>query len=488
MARARSLARLALLLKEEHEERVTRDSPRTGVPRKRSGVARRAPTRWLAAGAVVLVLLALFILVTQDNSRESRVMMQNAGQLVPGDIVRIGGVQAGSVKDLELTPNGQADVTIAIGKSWGRLHAGTTITVRASGIATVTGRYVDISPGPNFRPAMPDGGAIDIDHTKSIVDIDQLLNTFDPPTRQSLRKVLHGFSTWYDGREAQANQSARYFPATLQSATHLFDELNADSATFEQFITSTGTALQARSRNKGPLTDLVSNPRATTRALGADNESLSAALENLPPALRAGSDTFAAVRPALTDLRALVTASEPASHQLAPFFHDLRPVISRAVPAFRDFRLTFDRSGPNNDLVDALQILPSLGRLSDKAFPEAEKTLDQSTPVFEFIRPYTPDLIGFIRSFGSAAATYDANGHYARTVPIFDAFKFTDDSEGGSLTAKDASEKGKSPYLTTGNLRRCPGTSLPALTDTSTPFVDTGPLAKPDCDPTEVIK
>src|SRR4051812_20384240 len=130
MARARSLARLALLLKEEHEERGTRDFPRTGVPRKRSGVARRAPTRWLAACAVVLVLLALFIVVTQDNSREYRVMMQNAGQLVPGDLVRIGGVQAGSVKDLELTPDGQAVVTVSLGKDWGHLHAGTTVTVR----------------------------------------------------------------------------------------------------------------------------------------------------------------------------------------------------------------------------------------------------------------------------------------------------------------------------------------------------------------------
>jgi phospholipid/cholesterol/gamma-HCH transport system substrate-binding protein len=215
---------------------------------------------------------------------------------------------------------------------------------------------------------------------------------------------------------------------------------------------------------------------------------LSEALRNLPPALRAGSDTFVALRPALGDLHALVKASDPASHVLAPFLHDLRPVISRAVPAFRDFRLTFDQPGPNNDLVDALQLLPSLGRITDSAFPQAEKTLGQSVPVFSFIRPYTPDLLGFIRSFGGASATYDANGHYARTVPVFDAFSFTDNAAGGTLTPKDPSEKGKSPYLSSGNLRRCPGTSLPGLSDASTPFVDAGPLAAPDCDPSEVIK
>ncbi|MEA2496546.1 MAG: phospholipid/cholesterol/gamma-HCH transport system substrate-binding protein, partial [Thermoleophilaceae bacterium] len=231
-----------------------------------------------------------------------------------------------------------------------------------------------------------------------------------------------------------------------------------------------------------------SNTRTTARALGSDNRSLSAALQNLPPALREGSDAFAAVRPALTDLRALVKASDPASRQLAPFFRDLRPVVSRAVPAFRDFRQVFDRPGNADDLLDALQTLPSLGKLTDKTFPQAVKTLNQSEPVLSFIRPYGPDLIGFIRSFGSAAATYDGNGHYARTVPVFDAFSYQDNSDGGTLALKEPTQRGKIPYLSLGNTKRCPGTSLPPLSDASAPFVDNGPLASADCDPNQVIK
>jgi phospholipid/cholesterol/gamma-HCH transport system substrate-binding protein len=467
---------------------VTREFPRTGDARVGSGSARRR-TRALALAALALVVLALGLVVVSGNGdREYRIVMQNAGLLVPGDVVRIGGVQAGSVKSLDLTPDGQAEVTILLDKSWGRLHAGTTVTVRASGVATVAGRYVDISPGPSFRPALPDGAAIDVDHTKSIVDIDQVLNAFNAPTRRSVQKVLHGFSVWYSGREEQANESAHYFPATLQSATRLFDQLGSDSGTLEQFLTQTGDALAALARRRADLTALVSNTRETARALGSDNQSLSAALQNLPPALRQGSDVFASLRPALTDVRALVRAADPASRELAPFLHDLRPVVSRAVPAFRDFRLLFDKPGQSDDLLDALRTLPALGRETGKAFPQAEKTLEQSSPVLSFIRPYAPDLVGFARSFGSAAATYDANGHYARTVPVFDAFNFTDDPAGGTLTPKDRSERGKSPYLTTGVLRRCPGASLPALSDASAPFVDNGPLAKPDCDPSEVVK
>jgi phospholipid/cholesterol/gamma-HCH transport system substrate-binding protein len=242
------------------------------------------------------------------------------------------------------------------------------------------------------------------------------------------------------------------------------------------------------SKRRAELTDLVSSTRATAQALGSDNRSLSQALQNLPPALREGSAAFADVRPALTDLRALVRAGDPASRKLEAFFHNFRPVVSRAVPAFRDFRLTFDQPGKADDLLDALRTLPALGRLADKGFPQAEKTLGQSEPVLSFIRPYAPDFIGFARSFGSAAATYDANGHYARTAPVFDAFSFQDDPAGGSYTIKSSAERGKSPYLKNGSLRRCPGASLPTLSDASAPFVDNGPLSNADCDPSQVIK
>ena len=55
--------------------------------------------------------------------------------------------------------------------------------------------------------------------------------------------------------------------------------------------------------------------------------------------------------------------------------------------------------------------------------------------MLEFVRPYTPDLVGWLRDFGQGAATYDANGHYARIQPIFNAFQFSDNAAGGVLNA-----------------------------------------------------
>ena len=51
--------------------------------------------------------------------------------------------------------------------------------------------------------------------------------------------------------------------------------------------------------------------------------------------------------------------------------------------------------------------------------------------MLEFIRPYTPELIGWFHDFGQGTANYDANGHFARIQPIFNAFQFNDNPAGG---------------------------------------------------------
>ena len=75
--------------------------------------------------------------------------------------------------------------------------------------------------------------------------------------------------------------------------------------------------------------------------------------------------------------------------------------------------------------------------------------------MLEFLRPYTPDLAGWLRDFGAGAANYDANGHYARIQPIFNAFQFEDNPAGGVLTPIPPSQRFDG--LETNQLRRCPG-------------------------------
>ena len=241
--------------------------------------------------------------------------------------------------------------------------------------------------------------------------------------------------------------------------------------------------MTALAEKRHDLSALVGNTNTTTGAIASENVALSRALGILPQTLRRANTTFVNLRATLDDLDVLVDASKPATKDLAPLLRQLRPLVAEAGPTIQDLRTAVRRPGPNNDLVEATRLMPQLQSVASPAFRDARQALEKSQPVLEFIRPYTPDLTGWLRDFGQGAANYDANGHYARIQPIFNAFNFNDNPAGGVLTPIPPDDRFNG--LTTGQLERCPGAASQPPPDGSAPWRDvSGNL---DCDPSQVL-
>lgn len=444
--------------------------------------------RWVALGGLLLAIGMVAYIATRSSSYHYRFDFTDAGQLVSGDLVRIGGTPAGTVDSISLTPNGLAQVGVSVDSKYGPLRDGTTAVIRSPGLTNVASRYIDISPAPTFKPALPSGGVIPASRTSGIVDIDSVFNALDANTREGLRRIVRGFAQWYQGKSGQANLTAHYFPPALRAYSALFNQINADTPVLDQFINQTSTALGAIDQRSIQLTDLISQSRVTAQALSSDNHSLTQALDDLPSALNRGSATFARLRTrTLPALQHLVNATQPVITPLSGFLPRLNPVLEEAVPTFSLLRQMFDQPGPNNDLYDALVQLPKLASKVSSGFPHAIKALGQSTPIFEFARPYIPDLVAWVVNWDGIFAPYDANGHYARTVPVLAAFNFADDAQGGTLTQVPPNLRGSGGALKTGFLHRCPGAAIAPTPDHSTPFLDTGALSNPHCSPSETI-
>ena len=403
--------------------------------------------------------------------------------------MRIGGTEAGTVNSISLTPNGLAQIGISLDDNFGPLRQGTTAVIRSPGLTSVASRYIDISPAPTFKSTLPDNGVIPTTDTSGIVDIDQVFDALNANTREGLRRLIRGFGQWYQGKSAQANLTAQYFPPALSAYSHLFSQIDASTPTLDAFIEQTGRALGEIDAHAPQLTDLVSEGRITAEALSSDNQSLSEALVNLPGALNNGSATFERLRTStLPALKRLFDATAPVTKPLSQFLPQLNPVLKEAVPTFALLREMFDKPGPNNDLYDALVQLPQLADEVTHDFPRVPiKGLHEGTPIFAFLRPHVPDLVAWISNWDGIFAPYDANGHYARTVPVFGAFNYTPGAQGGTLTQTPPNLRGSSPNLQTGFLHRCPGAGIVPPADHSAPFVDSGQLAKPDCKASESI-
>jgi phospholipid/cholesterol/gamma-HCH transport system substrate-binding protein len=432
-------------------------------------VARILATAALIA-AVALIALAMF---GDGDSYRVKAVFDNAGQLVKGNEVRVGGQPVGSISDIELDDQANAVITMSVEGDVAPLHQGTTATIRAASLSGITSRYISLKPGPNSSDEIEDGGRIGADSTTSPVDIDVLFNTLDKKTRGGLRDLIRGTGAQYDEAGVEAGESIRYFAPFLGSTSRLTQELALDQRVLSQFLRDGAATVSAIAERRGDLTELVSNTNSAMRAIGDESVALQRALELLPDTLRKANTTFVNLRGTLDDLDKLVDESKPNTKELAPFFRALRPLVQDARPTIADLRELIRTPGPNNDLIELTAKQPRLAELTANVFPRAIRALDRSDPVITYARGFTPDLVGWITKFGQAAAYYDANGHYARVMPVLSPTAFDRDNYRlvGVPPADHLNgfERGTRPS--------CPGSATQPAPDGSSPWPFQG------CDP-----
>lgn len=432
----------------------------------------------LAALLLVVAVVAI-VLLGGGGGEQYKLVFQNAGQLVRGNDVQIGGRRVGNVDDIKLTDNNLAEVTITVEEPYAPLHKGTTATIRLSSLSSVANRYISLTPGPNSAAELKPNAVVDVE-TTSVVDLDQLFNTFDERTRRGLVDFIQGSAAQYHGNERSINEATKYFSPFLSSTNRMIGELTADTATLEQALVSTSRVMASVSERRNELSALIGNLNTMMGAIASENAGLAQTLDEAPGALREANSAFVDLRAALDDLDPLVEASKPATKDLPRFFAQLRPLIDEATPTFTDLSTFVNTPGPGNDFTDIVRQLPRLQKVGSPAFKHGVDAMRKGQPVIDFFRPYTPELIGWLRSFGQASANYDANGHYVRAMPQYGAFRYEQTADGRQVI-NPVSPAQRLEGLRGDSRRRCPGAASQARPDRSNPWV--APAG--DCDPAD---
>jgi phospholipid/cholesterol/gamma-HCH transport system substrate-binding protein len=426
----------------------------------------------------VVVVILLVLVFGSGGGATYQMIFAEADGLVRGDQVQVGGVPVGSVKNITLLPNYQVRVTIHVDPSLVPLHEGTTSEVRVPSLSSVANRYVALSPGPNNRPALPDGATLPITSSHGVVDLDQFFRIFNADTRKGLQQLIKGFAEQYSGAGSALQTDSIYFPPALASLDHVIAEFDREQPTFTSFLIETAKATTTLADRSGELTELIGHADTAFGALASQQSNLTAGLKALPATFREGNRTFEELPSTLADLTKLVDVSKTNTKQLAPFFSDLQSLVSRATPVVSDLSEALSKPGPSNDLTEVALALPGLAQALTTASPDGVRADEESQPITALFGPYSPDLVGLIRDFGQTAGYYDANGHYVRAGAVFPDFEL-----GANNTLKPANPAQVLQGLKTGQLRRCPGSATQPAADGSSPFTDNGVLG---CDPTEV--
>jgi phospholipid/cholesterol/gamma-HCH transport system substrate-binding protein len=385
----------------------------------------------VAAGAAVIVVLVAVgvILLSGGSSYKVNAIFQNASQIVNGDLVEVSGNSIGTVSDIQLTPNGQAQLTLDINdKNYQPLRQGTEATVRESSLSGIANRFVDLRLGPGNMPTIHNGGTITTTNTTSAVDLDQLFNTLDAPTRKGLQDVIKGSASQYAGEGKIAQAALAYLNPALASSSMLFREINRDTGKFTNFIVKSGNLVSDIAQRRTDLSGLVVHLASTTEALAAQHTALAQSIQRLPGFMRLANTTFVNLRAALNDVKPLVDASKPVAPKLRVLLEQLKPLAEQSVPTVRDLANIVRRPGPNNDLIELTSLGQPLaavtvhninanGKSRLGAFPQSTIALNDSTPELATARPYAVDLTGWFEGY-THPGTIDANGGSSRVAPV----------------------------------------------------------------------
>ncbi len=314
--------------------------------RRRRGSFATSPVI-VGATTVLIALVAVFLAYNANNSLPFvptyRVYaeMPDANTLVRGNEVRIGGVRVGRVASVEPTTdedgNPVAVAALDLNQQVQPLPTDTEVMVRPR--STVALKYLELRPGDS-DDGFEQGATIPAENSLETVELDQVINTFDPETQENIRRNLTGFGNALAGRGVAINELFGTLRPLVEVAEPVARNLAAPSTGFARFWRS----LEAISATVAPVAEtqgeLFANANTTFAAFAeVARPYIQETISKSPPALDEANRALPVMRPFFrhsaeffTELRPGVKALADASPVLASAFEVGIPVLRKTPP------------------------------------------------------------------------------------------------------------------------------------------------------------
>lgn len=343
------------------------------------------------------------MLVSADDYEVS-VVLPNANNIITGGSVMREGYRAGSVKSIEVV-DGKAKLVLELDDSFGKLHEGVRADIAWKG--TIGERLVTLTDGPKKNAEIP-SGALLTDVASEPVEIAEVLSALDAPTRENLNTLIKNINATTTGHEEDMQAALKTSGPAVKQLGAMLGDLGTDGEAIRQILTQSNRTMGILANRQRTLSQVVSDLSGMSENVVTRRKELGKTLETLPDVLEEGEKTFEVVPDAVDETIPLLEDLEPASEQLAETSKHLEPVLHDLRPAVQDLRPAL------GSLAKLLNETPAMMDAGAATFPDINKALKGSQPAVNFLRPYTPEIVGWLSNWASQAGNYDSNGHYSR--------------------------------------------------------------------------
>jgi virulence factor Mce-like protein len=298
----------------------------------------------VGALTVLIVIVAVFLAYNANNglpfvpTYRISAEVPDAQALVRGNEVRIGGIRVGLVEEIQPLSHDDGSVSAKLDLKLDRtvkpLPADSTVAVRARSALGL--KYLQITKG-HSRNGLPEGSALPLSSARpETVDIDQLLNTFDEPTRDAIQRNLVEFGTAVAGRGPELNAGLAELAKTLRLLQPVARNLSSTSTGLDRFF----RALEATAAEVAPVAEtqaqLFVSLDTTFGALArVARPFIQETISRSPPTLDTANAVLPRLRPFLRHSRALFADLRPSARLLAESAPDLAAALRVGTPVLR---------------------------------------------------------------------------------------------------------------------------------------------------------
>ena len=380
----------------------------------RGGLGRLARAKGGLVGMVVAACLVagcagVAAWAVSGPGYQATIVFPEATDLVNNTPVYVRGFKVGQVTKLGVN-NGQAMVTVSVGATNAPLHSGTKAAIDYKAI--LGERYVEITPGPRSNPPIPSGGVVPGGAPR--VELAQVMSTLDPATRAHLVSLIPELGNLLSGpNAANAQQTLRQAAPTVKALSQVLAAVGQDGFTLHQLVANMAKVSSRLVKRQG---DVVGTIQGLDQALGAiaqHDRALRSDIRDLPPTLVQARSTLSRVPATTKQVLPLLADLQPGARALPAFAADLRPVVSDLSP------ITSQLGPTLSGLESLLHYTPPLVGVANATVPGVDRALGELQPASAFLRPYTPELVGFMGGWGAWLASYNGAGHYGPFIPMY---------------------------------------------------------------------
>ncbi|MEJ7893756.1 MAG: MlaD family protein [Solirubrobacteraceae bacterium] len=336
-----------------------------------------------------------------------------ATQLATQADVRVAGVSVGKVVAKRRDPASNLTLaTIELERRYAPLRADARATLRQKTLLGET--FVELTLGTENAPWVEEDGRLANDRVQPSIEIDEVLNSFDPYTRQAFRLWQQELGKAVDGRGQDLNDSFGTLPQFVETGGDLLEALDEEKQALGVLVRDTGVVFGALTEREDQLRTLITAQDDVFSAIADQREAWAQTWRIFPTFLDESKATF-------TRLDSFSEKAEPVIRDLEPAFRDLDPALDAVGDLGPDLRQLFVDLDPL--LTISRRSLPATTQVLDGLRPlltEVGPFLGQLNPILNWVGIHINTLSDMFANLGVATAakvknpTGDANGHYLR--------------------------------------------------------------------------